>query len=50
MTRAQLDFTSALARHAMIERELLERRLQATALDPQTRSLISARIQRDFAA
>lgn len=43
-----LDFTRALARHAMVTRELLTQRLQATSLAPQVRILISRRIQRDF--
>ncbi len=44
-----LDFTEALARHGMVTRELLEQRLEATSLDPQARSRIRRRIQRDFA-
>jgi hypothetical protein len=43
-----LDFTQALARHAMVRRDVLERRLAATALDPRVRSQIAGRIQRDF--
>jgi hypothetical protein len=45
-----LDFTRALARHAMIDRNVLEVRLAATAMGDVIRTLISARIQRDFAA
>ena len=44
------DFTKALARHAMVRRELLEQRLAATSLEPQLRSLVSSRIQADFSA
>lgn len=43
------DFTKALVRHDMIGREVLEQRLAATNVDPQTRDLISARIRVDFA-
>jgi hypothetical protein len=43
------DFTKALVRHGMVARPVLEQRLAATALDPQACSLISARIQADFA-
>lgn len=44
-----LDFTKALARHGMIQQELLEERLAGTPVDRAVRSLISARIRRDFA-
>jgi hypothetical protein len=44
-----LDFTKALARHAMVVREVLEQRLAATSLDPGIRSVISKRIEGDFA-
>jgi hypothetical protein len=44
-----LDFTRALARHAMVSRETLELRLASTTLSPQVRALVEARIQRDFA-
>jgi hypothetical protein len=44
------DFTRALARHALVQRELLEQRLAATSLEPQLRSLVSSRIQADFSA
>jgi hypothetical protein len=44
-----LDFTKALARHGMIQQELLEERLAGTAVDRDVRGLISARIRRDFA-
>jgi len=43
-----LDFTRALARHALVTRELLERRLAATPVDHHARSRIAERIQRDF--
>jgi len=43
-----LEFTSALARHAMVDRDVLERRLASTPLDPQVRSLVSGRIQANF--
>jgi hypothetical protein len=45
-----LAFTKALARNAMVNREVLEQRLASTSVDPQIRSLISARIQADFPA
>src|ERR1017187_9380205 len=35
-----LAFTKALARHAMVRREVLEQRLACTLLDPQVRSII----------
>jgi hypothetical protein len=44
-----LDFTSALVRHRMVVREMLEQRLEATSLDPGARSRIARRIERDFA-
>jgi hypothetical protein len=44
-----LDFTNALARHAMVSREVLEQRLAATPVDAGASTLISARIQTDFA-
>ena len=44
-----LDFTRALARHAMVSRTILEQRLEATALDRDARSLVAARIRNDFA-
>jgi hypothetical protein len=44
-----LDFTGALARHGLTERETLERRLLATPVEPRLRTLIFDRIQRDFA-
>jgi uncharacterized nucleotidyltransferase DUF6036 len=43
-----LDFTGALARHRMANRELLEQRLASTSLKPELRELVSARIRRDF--
>jgi hypothetical protein len=45
-----LAFTKALARHAMVNREVVEQRLASTSVDPQIRSLISARIRTDFPA
>jgi hypothetical protein len=44
-----LEFTRALARHAMVRREVLEERLASTAMDSQVRNMVSARIQADFA-
>lgn len=44
-----LAFTRALARHAMVAREVLEQRLAATSLDPDARSRIASRIDSDFA-
>ena len=44
-----LDFTNALARHAMVDRKILEQRLSITPLDDTIRNLIAARIVRDFA-
>ncbi|MGA3041186.1 MAG: hypothetical protein ABSF54_10415 [Bryobacteraceae bacterium] len=41
-------FTKALVRHAMTQREVLERRLACTALDPQLREIVSQRIRADF--
>jgi hypothetical protein len=43
-----LEFTKALARHAMVDRNVLERRLGSTSLDPLVRSLVMQRIQADF--
>lgn len=43
-----LDFASALARHAMVRRDVLEQRLAATPVDAGAKSVIRARIQRDF--
>jgi hypothetical protein len=43
-----LDFTKALARHAMVQREVLEQRLAHTSLDPQIRSIVAKRIYADF--
>jgi hypothetical protein len=34
----------------MVRREVLEQRLACTALDPQIRTIVSQRIQADFAA
>jgi hypothetical protein len=43
-----LDFTAALVRHAMVSRGTIIERLTATAVDPQLRALIAARIERQF--
>ena len=43
------DFTRALARHGMVRREELDRRLAATDLAPEIRSLAAGRITADFA-
>ena len=43
-----LDFTKALARHALVRRGLLEQRLQTTSVEPHARSRILKRIQSDF--
>jgi hypothetical protein len=45
-----LDFTGALARHAMVSRAVLEQRLEATSLNRDARQEIWNRIQRDFAS
>ena len=45
-----LEFTSALVRHGMISREVLENRLELTTLDPQIRRLVSRRIDAQFAS
>ena len=42
-----LTYTAALARHAMVKRDILEQRLDATELDPRVRELVAARIRRD---
>ena len=44
------EFTSALARHRMVDREILEPRLAATPIDAEAKDRILARIRRDFAA
>jgi hypothetical protein len=44
-----LDFTRALARHAMVSRAVLEQRLEETSLEDGARQEIWDRIQRDFA-
>ena len=41
------DFTKALIRHGLVRRDILEQRLAATALDPQLRRLVQARIDAD---
>ncbi len=43
-----LDFTKALARHAMVSREMLEQRLAVTPLDTDQQIRVSQRIQKDF--
>jgi hypothetical protein len=43
------DFTRALARHGMVRREVLDRRLAATEMAPEIRTLVLNRIQADFA-
>ena len=45
-----LDFTKALARHAMVLRPVLEQRLEKTPAGPEIRSRILKRIERDFGA
>jgi hypothetical protein len=44
-----LDFTRAVARHAMVTRGVLEERLAMTSLDSPAKTRISHRIRRDFA-
>ena len=44
-----LDFTRALVRHGMVSCEVLEQRLDGTAVDSGVRKLIAGRIARDFA-
>ena len=43
-----LQFTAALARHAMVSREELKRRLTVTPVDPLLGRLIAQRIDADF--
>jgi hypothetical protein len=43
-----LDFTQSLVRHAMVSRETLEQRLDATAVDDDTRALVARRIEAQF--
>jgi hypothetical protein len=43
-----LAFTVTLARHGLVKRETLEKRLLATTVEPGLQTLISGRIQRDF--
>ncbi len=45
-----LDFTRALVRHAMVSREILEQRLEATRVAGELRELARARVARDFSA
>jgi hypothetical protein len=45
-----LEFTSALARHGMVDREVLEQRLAATPIDAGAKSRIFARIGKDLPA
>ena len=42
------EFTRELARHAMVDRATLLRRLAATRLDPAMAKAVKARIERDF--
>jgi hypothetical protein len=42
------DFTRALARHRMMRREVLDRRLAATDLASEIRILAASRIAADF--
>ena len=42
------DFTRALARHALVRREVLAQRLTATRLDPDIRTAVTSRIEADF--
>lgn len=44
-----LEFTKALVQHKMVNREVLEQRLEVTRLGLVVRSLLLARIRRDFA-
>ncbi|MGQ0547248.1 MAG: DUF6036 family nucleotidyltransferase [Betaproteobacteria bacterium] len=43
-----LDFTAALARHGLTQKQVLVKRLGQTPLAPPLRKLAAARIQRDF--
>jgi hypothetical protein len=43
-----LDYTAALARHGMVRKPLLLERLRATAIAPELRDIIRARIERRF--
>lgn len=43
------DFTRVLARHGMVRREVLDRRLAMTDLSPEVRGLVARRLQADFA-
>jgi hypothetical protein len=43
-----LSFTRSLARHAMVSREVLDRRLDATEVDSTRRALVIRRIRNDF--
>jgi hypothetical protein len=42
------EFTRELARHGLIDKTTLEKRLAATKLDPAVAKLVRARITRDF--
>jgi hypothetical protein len=44
-----LEFTAALARHSMVDRDVLEQRLAATPLDAGAKERVLARIRKDFA-
>jgi hypothetical protein len=43
------DFTSALVRHGLVSRAVLNERLAVTPLDPKLRALVQARIDAQFA-
>jgi hypothetical protein len=42
------EFTRELARHGLIDRMTLEKRLAVTKLDPAVAKLVKGRIARDF--
>jgi hypothetical protein len=48
--KKDLEFTTALARHGMMSREVLHQRLAVTPLDSELRERVSRRIQVDFPA
>ncbi len=43
-----LEFTAELARHAMTEPSTLRQRLRDTDVSPELRTIVQARIRRDF--
>ena len=43
-----LDFNGVLVQHAMVSRDVLERRLAITPLTPELCAVVQARIGRDF--